>query len=140
MRRVHDYASSERPSSPETSPSSTTQSKKKDSATGRKRRGVTGPTPAPTMKRTRSVHSQSGSAKTSPQTTAQQGQRLQTAERNYHKCRTRLLEELSNITPQDASMHDKVNASLQELYTLSLSYRQLEASQAISQMTNGMPV
>ncbi|KAJ5593988.1 uncharacterized protein N7459_000196 [Penicillium hispanicum] len=139
MRRVHDYASSERQSSPETSPSSTGASKRKDSSGGRKRRSVTGATPAPSMKRTRSVHSQSGSVKASPQTTAQQGQRLQTAERNYHNCRTRLLEELSKITPQDASMHDKVNASLQELYTLSLSYRQLEASQAISQMTNGMP-
>lgn len=136
MRRVHDYQSSERLSSPETSPSAAPTKKKE--AAGRKRRGVTGPTPAPTMKRTRSVHSQAGSAKVT-QATAQHGQRLQNAERNYYKCRERLLEDLSKITPQDTSMHEKVNASLQELYTLGINYRRIDASQ-VSQMQNGMPL
>ncbi|KAJ5668586.1 uncharacterized protein N7477_007156 [Penicillium maclennaniae] len=108
--------------------------KKKE--TSRKRK-VTGPTPAPIMKRTRSVHSQSNSAKA---TSAQHGQRLQNAERNYYKCRERLVEELRNISPQDTSMHEKVNASLQELFTLGLNYRHIDASQAVSQMPNGMPV
>jgi hypothetical protein len=135
MRRVHDYATSERHSSPETSPGAG-QIKKKEPA-GRKRR-VTGATPAPTMKRTRSVHSQTGSVKTT-QTSANLGQRLQTAERNYDKCRVRLLEELTNITPQDTSMHERVNAGLQELFTLGLNYRHIEASQAVSQMPSGLP-
>ncbi|KAJ5692717.1 hypothetical protein N7462_002140 [Penicillium macrosclerotiorum] len=137
MRRVHDYNSSERHSSPENSPPGV-PTKKKDSSAGRKRRGVTGPTPAPTMKRTRSVHSQASPVKAT-QSTAQLGQRLQSAERSYYSCRTRLLEELGKITPQDASMHEKVNASLQELFTLGLNYRHIEASQAVSQMPNGRP-
>ncbi|KAJ5161305.1 hypothetical protein N7492_006697 [Penicillium capsulatum] len=137
MRRVHDYASSERHSSPETSPSGVAPApKKKETATRKRRGGVTDPTPAPTMKRTRSVHSQAGSVKA---TTAQHGQRLQNAERNYYKCRSRLLDDLSKITPQDTSMHEKVNASLQELFTLGLNYRHIEASQAVSQIPNGMP-
>jgi hypothetical protein len=138
MRRVHDYATSERHSSPEASQTSpgAGQIKKKE-PTGRKRR-VTGATPAPTMKRTRSVHSQAGSAKASP-TSASIGQRLQHAENNYFKCRTRLLEGLRNISPQDISMHDKVNADLQELYTLGLNYRHIEASQAVSHISNGLP-
>lgn len=136
MRRVHDYQSSERLSSPETSPSSAPTKKKE--AASRKRRGVTGPTPAPTMKRTRSVHSQTGPAKVN-QANAQLGQRLQNAERNYYKCRERLLEELGKITPQDTSMHEKVNASLQELYTLGINYRRIDASQ-VSHMPNGMPL
>ncbi|KAJ5707554.1 hypothetical protein N7488_007355 [Penicillium malachiteum] len=140
MRRVHDYVSSERHSSPETSPSAPIPPKKKESptATARKRRSVTGPTPAPTMKRTRSIHSQTGPVKT-VQSTAQHGQRLRTAEHNYYKCRSRLLEELGKINPQDTSMHEKVNASLQELFTLGLNYRQIEASQVISQVPNGLP-
>jgi hypothetical protein len=90
------------------------------------------------MKRTRSVHSQAGSYKAS-QATAQNGQRLQNAERNYYKCRARLVDELAKITPQDTSMHEKVNASLQELYTLGLQYRHLEAGNAVSKMPNGLP-
>ncbi|KAJ5106049.1 hypothetical protein NUU61_003396 [Penicillium alfredii] len=136
MRRVHDYASSERHSSPETSPGAA-QPKKKE-PTGRKRRGVTGATPAPTMKRTRSVHSQVGSVKAA-HTSPHNGQRLQNAERNYYKCRSRLLEELGSITPQDTSMHEKVNASLQELFTLGLNYRHIEASEAFTQIPNGLP-
>jgi len=135
MRRVHDYATSERHSSPETSPGAG-QIKKKE-PTGRKRR-VTGATPAPTMKRTRSIHSQAGSVKAT-QTSATLGQRLQNAENNYYKCRSRLLEELGNISPQDISMHEKVNAGLQELFTLGLNYRHIEASQAVSHVSNGLP-
>ncbi|KAJ5153491.1 uncharacterized protein N7482_009969 [Penicillium canariense] len=137
MKRVHDYTSSDRHSSPEASPPGI-PAKKKDPSSNRKRRGVTGATPAPTMKRTRSVHSQTGLAKAS-QATAHNGQRLQNAERNYYKCRARLVDELAKITPQDTSMHEKVNASLQELYTLGLQYRHLEAGHAVSQMPNGLP-
>ncbi|KAJ5519557.1 hypothetical protein N7463_000010 [Penicillium fimorum] len=135
MRRVHDYATSERHSSPETSPGAG-QIKKKE-PTGRKRR-VTGATPAPTMKRTRSVHSQASSIKAT-QTSTSLGQRLQNAEQNFFKCRSRLLEELSNISPQDTTMHEKVNASFQELFTLGMNYRHIEASQAGSHMSNGLP-
>lgn len=136
MRRVHDYASSERPSSPEHSPSGVSAPKKKE-ASGRKRR-VTGASGAQTMKRTRSTHSQTSTSKALQQTASHNSQRLQNAERNYYNCRARLLEELSNITPQDSSMHDKVNASLQELITLGLNYRHIEASQT-SSLPNGLP-
>ncbi|KGO73726.1 hypothetical protein PITC_039370 [Penicillium italicum] len=135
MRRVHDYATSERHSSPETSPGAG-QIKKKE-PTGRKRR-VTGATPAPTMKRTRSVHSQASSVKAT-QTTASLAQRLQNAEQNFYKCRSLLLEELGNLSPQDTSMHEKVNNSFQELFNLSMNYRQIEASQAVSHLPNGLP-
>ncbi|KAJ5116158.1 hypothetical protein N7456_000506 [Penicillium angulare] len=140
MRRVHDYVSSERHSSPETSPSATIPPKKKETpaTNGRKRRSVTGPTPAPTMKRTRSIHNQSTPVKAT-HTSAQHGQRLRTAEHNYYKCRSRLLEELGNISPQDTSMHEKVNASLQELFTLGLNFRQIEASQVMPHIANGLP-
>jgi hypothetical protein len=36
-------------------------------------------------------------------------------------------------------MHDKVNASLQELMTLGITYRQAQASQAVAQIANGLP-
>ncbi|KAJ5623431.1 hypothetical protein N7490_012036 [Penicillium lividum] len=141
MRRVHDYVSSERHSSPETSPVAAPV-KKKDSPVstgGRKRRSVTGPTPAPTMKRTRSVHSHSGPVKAT-QNSAQHGQRLRTAEHNYYTCRSRLLDELANINPHDdISRHEKVNASLQELLTLGINFRQIEASQVITHMPHGLP-
>ncbi|CAG7988545.1 unnamed protein product [Penicillium salamii] len=133
MRRVHDYATSERHSSPETSPGAG-QIKKKETA-GRKRR-VTGATPAPTMKRTRSIHSQASSIKA---TQTSIGQRLQTAESNYFKCRSRLMEQMGSISPQDNAGHEKLNASFQELFTLSLNIRQIEASQAVNHVTNGMP-
>ncbi|KAJ6157609.1 hypothetical protein N7470_005201 [Penicillium chermesinum] len=97
MRRVHDYTTSERHSSPETSPTGPAP-KKKDTSGGIRKRRVTGPTPAPAMKRTRSIHSQNGSVKATPNT-AQHGQRLRTAEHNYFKCRARLLSELEKITP-----------------------------------------
>ncbi|KAF7136867.1 hypothetical protein CNMCM5793_006437 [Aspergillus hiratsukae] len=135
MRRVHDYASSERASSPEHSSSGVSAPKKKETS-GRKRR-VTGTSGAQTMKRTRSTHSQTNALKALQQTASHHGQRLQNAERNYFNCRARLLEELSNITPQDSSMHDKVNASLQELITLGLNYRHIEASQ--TSICNGLP-
>jgi hypothetical protein len=43
------------------------------------------------------------------------------------------------MTPQDMSTHDQVNATLNELFTLGLSYRQLDASQ-VSQMQHGLPL
>jgi hypothetical protein len=89
------------------------------------------------MKRTRSIHSHTGPVKAT-HNSAQHGQRLRTAEHNYYTCRSRLVEELAKINPQDISMHEKVNASLQELFTLGLNFRQIEASQ-VSHMPNGMP-
>ncbi|KAL2818884.1 hypothetical protein BJX63DRAFT_419033 [Aspergillus granulosus] len=136
MRRVHDYASSERPSSPDASP--TSGSTKKKESTGRKRR-VTGVSGAQSMKRTRSTQSQTNPIKAIQQTAAHHGQNLQAAERNYYNCHARLLEQLRNITPQDSAMHDKVNASLQELMTLGITYRQAQASQAVAQIANGLP-
>ncbi|KAJ0423644.1 hypothetical protein BJY00DRAFT_309883 [Aspergillus carlsbadensis] len=136
MRRVHDYASSERPSSPDASP--TAGATKKKETTGRKRR-VTGVSGAQTMKRTRSTQSQTNPLKAIQQTVVHHGQNLQAAERNYYNCHARLIEQLSNITPQDSAMHDKVNASLQELMTLGITYRQAQASQAVAQIANGLP-
>ncbi|CAL5867972.1 uncharacterized protein PFLUO_LOCUS2195 [Penicillium psychrofluorescens] len=135
MRRVHDYTTSEHPSSPEAPP--VTTSIKKQEPAGRKRR-VTGATPGQTMKRTRSVHCQATSFKAN-QSSAHQGHRLQNAERSYYNCRSRLLEELGSITPQDTTMHDKVNASLQELFTLGLNYRHIEASHTMPQPANASP-
>lgn len=89
------------------------------------------------MKRTRSNPSQTSPLKVA-QASAHHEQRLQTAERNYYNCRSRLLEELSNLSPKDAAMHDKVNASLQELITLGINYRHIEASQAAAQMASGL--
>ncbi|KAL1986086.1 hypothetical protein VTN96DRAFT_6983 [Rasamsonia emersonii] len=135
MKRVHDYTPSEQPSSPETASTSGQASKKKDSV--RKRKVTKATIGAQTMKRTRSTSSQ-GSAAKAAQASANHGQRLQNAEKNYYNCRARLIEELSNITPQDSAMHEKVNASLQELITLGLNYRQLEASSAATQVAGGM--
>ncbi|KAJ5626290.1 hypothetical protein N7510_002599 [Penicillium lagena] len=135
MRRVHDYTISERPSSPEAPPVSTTIKRKEPA--GRKKR-ITGATPGQTMKRTRSVHSQASSLKAT-QSSAHHGHRLQNAERSYYNCRSRLLEELDRITPQNITMHDKVNASLQELFTLGLNYRHIEASHTMPQPTNRSP-
>ncbi|KAL4931079.1 putative C2H2 finger domain protein [Aspergillus undulatus] len=136
MRRVHDYASSERPSSPDASPT-TVQPKKE--ATGRKRRVTGVSAAAQVMKRTRSTQSQTNPLKTLQQTTAHHGQNIQAAERNYYNCHGRLMEQLRNITPQDSAMHDKVNASLQELITLGITFRQAQASQAVAQIANGLP-
>lgn len=131
MKRVHDFTASEQASSPEAT-SGTGPSKKKDSAI--RKRKVSKTIGAQAMKRTRSISSQGSALKAH---TAQHGQKVQNAERNYYSCRSRLLEELGNITPQDSSMHEKVNASLQELITLGLNYRQLEASSATTQLANG---
>lgn len=92
------------------------------------------------MKRTRSANTSSHNSalKAAQQASAHHGQRLQNAERNYYNCRSRLLEELSKTTPQNSSMHDKVNASLQELITLGLSYRHIEASQTATKLTSGL--
>lgn len=136
MRRVHDYTASERHSSPEAA-AVTAPTKKKD--VNNRKKKVPATTSAPAMKRTRSVHSQAGSVKAN-RTSAHPGQRLQSAERNYYKCRERLLQELGKITPQDTSLHERVNAGLQELFTLGLNYRHLEASQTGTQMPSGMPV
>ncbi|PYH89106.1 hypothetical protein BO71DRAFT_337425 [Aspergillus ellipticus CBS 707.79] len=136
MRRVHDYASSDRHSSPDGSP--TTGPIKRKETAGRKRR-VAGVTGAPTMKRTRSTQSHTNPLKAAQQSSAHHSQRLQNAERNYYNCRSRLLEEISNIMPQDSSLHEKVNASLQELITLGLNFRHIEASQAAAQMAHGLP-
>ncbi|PGH34539.1 hypothetical protein GX50_02622 [[Emmonsia] crescens] len=132
MKRVHDYTSSERVSSPEQSPVAGQQSKKKDSA-ARKRKGAK----ATTMKRVRSSPTQASSLVKAAQTQAQQGQQLQNAERNYYNCLARLREDLNNINPQDASLHDKANASLQELHTLALNYRCIRASQAANERSSG---
>jgi hypothetical protein len=133
MKRVHDYTASEQPSSPEaTSGAGASASKKKDSAV--RKRKVSKTIGAQAMKRTRSVSSQGSALKAH---TVHHGQKLQNAERNYYSCRSRLLEELGSISPQDSSMHEKVNASLQELITLGLNYRQLEASSAATQLANG---
>ncbi|KAF9888135.1 hypothetical protein FE257_009271 [Aspergillus nanangensis] len=136
MRRVHDYASSDRPSSPDASPTSQVPKKKENAPRKRRVAGVSG---AQTMKRTRSTQSQTSTLKAVQQTSAHHGQRLQNAERSYHNCRSRLLEELRNITPKDSSLHEKVNASLQELLTLGLNYRHIEASQAATNIANGLP-
>jgi hypothetical protein len=133
MKRVHEFVC-EQPSSPETSP--TGQGSKKKDPSGRKRK-VTGTISAQTMKRTRSASSQANSLKVA-HASAHHGQRLQNAERNYYNCRSRLLEELSSINPQDPAMHEKVNASLQELITLGLNYRHNEASQAPTQMATSL--
>ncbi|KAK2800820.1 hypothetical protein FQN50_007961 [Emmonsiellopsis sp. PD_5] len=124
MKRVHDYTSSERVSSPEQSPVSGQQSKKKDTA-ARKRKG---PAKATTMKRVRSTPSHGNGVKV-PQSQAQQGQQLQNAERRYYNCLSRLQEDLKNLNPQDQSLHDKANATLQELLTHGREYRQIQAGQ-----------
>ncbi|KAE8557044.1 hypothetical protein EYB25_001750 [Talaromyces marneffei] len=125
MKRVHDYTGSEQPSSPESN--SVGQVLKKKDSTGVRKRKVTKPVTATTMKRTKSTSSQGNTVKVNP---AQHEQRLRNAEQNYYDCRTRLLEKLAGIKPEDTVMHEKANASLQELITLGLNYRQLEASSA----------
>ena len=126
MRRVHDYSSSEQQlTSPEISPSvGIGKITKKKDTTGRRRRIGGNRAESQIMRRTRSDQSQ----KTSTPTPDKQNQRLlDDAERDYFGCRTRLLDELNHITPQDVFMHDKVNASLQELITLGLNYRRVVA-------------
>ncbi|KAL1993708.1 hypothetical protein VTN49DRAFT_2377 [Thermomyces lanuginosus] len=132
MKRVHDYSPSDQPSSPDTASSGS--SKKKDNTVRKRKVTKAVAVGTQTMKRSRSTSGQGGSPKTHA---AHHSQRLQNAERNYYNCRSRLLEELSNITPQDSAMHEKVNASLQELITLGLNYRQLEASCAATQLAKG---
>ena len=124
MRRVHDYTSSEKASSPEGSPVTGGQvAKKKEAA--RKRKG--GASNTQTMKRVRPAQGQSNAALKLSQ--LQSGQQLQNAERSYYDCLARLREELNDINPQDPSLHDKANARLQELHTLSLNYRYIKAGQ-----------
>jgi hypothetical protein len=132
MRRVHDYATSEKASSPEGSPVVSGQPKKKDT-TARKRKGTTttsrvSGTQAQTMKKVRSTPSQASALKAA-QAQATSGQQLQKAERNYYTCLDRLRQDLNNMNPLDPSLHDKANASLQELHTLGINYRYLRAGQ-----------
>lgn len=124
MRRVHDYTSSDKASSPEGSPVTGAAGKKKDSAI-RKRKG--GSPNSQTMKRVRPVQSQTAAALKLAQ--AHSGQQLQNAERSYYACLAQLQEELKNINPQDPTLHEKANARLQELHTLSLNYRYIRAGQ-----------
>jgi hypothetical protein len=89
------------------------------------------------MKRTRSDSSQSSPVKAA-QVSAHHGQKLQNAERSYYNCLSRLREELGKIAPQDSAMHEKANASLQELITLGLNYRRIEASQVATQIAGSL--
>lgn len=124
MRRVHDYTSSEKSSSPEGSPITGHLGKKKETAV-RKRKG--GSSNTQTMKKVRP--SQSHSAAAAKLAQAHSGQQLLNAERSYYDCLSRLRAELDGISPQDPSLHDKANARLQELHTLSLNYRYIRAGQ-----------
>ncbi|KAM5458591.1 hypothetical protein McanCB49686_002191 [Microsporum canis] len=124
MRRVHDYTSSDKASSPEGSPVTGNSGKKKESAV-RKRKG--GSSNSQTMKRVRPVQSQTAAALKLAQ--AHSGQQLQNAERSYYACLAQLQEELKDINPQDPTLHEKANARLQELHTLSLNYRYIRAGQ-----------
>ena len=133
MKRVHDYCSSERVSSPEASPLGGSTKRKDSSARKRKGPSATG---AQTMKRTRSTPSHPAGLK-ALQSPAHRGQQLQNAERNYYNCLARLQQELSNISPEDPSLHEKANASLQELHTLGINYRYIQAGQAAAELSNG---
>jgi hypothetical protein len=139
MKRVHDYTASESSSSPEDASSmAPSQNNPKKDATGRKRKVSRPVSGSQIMKRTRSTQSSPATTLKSAVSPIQSGQRLRNAERNYYTCRARLLDELNNITPQDPGMHDKANASLQELITLGLNYRRIEASSAAAQVSNGV--
>lgn len=124
MKRVHDFTSSDRVSSPEQSPGSSQSTKKKESPP-RKRKGTSG---TATMKRVRSTQSQASGSKAT-QSFAQQGLQLQNAERSYYECLARLREDLDKMNPQDPVLHDRANASLQELHTLGINYRYIRAGQ-----------
>jgi hypothetical protein len=130
MKRVHDYTSSERVSSPEASPGSSQGSKKKDNA-GRKRKGPNA-SGATLMKRTRSTQSQKSTK--AAQSQAHIDQQLENAQREYYNCLYRLQGELQKLTPEDPDLHDKANASLQELHTLGINYRSMQAGKAASQV------
>jgi hypothetical protein len=131
MKRVHDYTSSERVSSPEASPSSSTQGSRKKDNPARKRKGPNA-AGAQSMKRTRSAQSQKSALKMA-QSQAHHSQQLENAQRNYYNCLYRLQQELSKLNPEDPDQHDKANASLQELHTLGLNYRSMQAGQAASE-------
>ena len=132
MRRVHDYATSDKGSSPEGSPVVTGQQSKKKENAVRKRKGGRGSTGSQTMKRGRSNQSQTNTAAmaaSQAQHSSSTGQQLQKAEQNYYNCLSRLRDDLNNMNPQDPALHDKANASLQELHTLGLKYRFIRAGQ-----------
>ncbi|KAL1960633.1 hypothetical protein VTO42DRAFT_7212 [Malbranchea cinnamomea] len=128
MRRVHDYTASDKASSPEGSPVISEQSSKKKDNAVRKRKGTRAAT-ATTMKRVRSAQSAQSNALKVAQAQANTSQQLAKAEKSYYECLARLQEELRNINPQDPALHDKANASLQELHTLGLNYRCIRAGQ-----------
>ncbi|PGH23085.1 hypothetical protein AJ80_02859 [Polytolypa hystricis UAMH7299] len=134
MKRVHDYTSSDKVSSPEQLPVGAQNSKKKENPP-RKRKGASNAT---TMKRVRSTQSSQTNGTKLALTLAQQGQQLQNAERNYYNCLARLQEDLKQLNPRDAVLHDKANASLQELHTLGLNYRAVRASQAATERASGI--
>jgi hypothetical protein len=141
MKRVHDYAASEESSSPEEASAVVTSptNSKKDPA-GRKRKVSRPRSESQTMKRSRSTGTQASPVTTlKPAVSSNQsGQRLRNAERSYYNCRTRLLAELNSISPQDPGMHEKANASLQELITLGLNYRRIEASSAAARVSDAV--
>ncbi len=55
---------------------------------------------------------------------------LQKAERKYYSCKSRVLDLVKTLKPQDPSSHEIANAILQELITLGLNYRFIRAGQA----------
>lgn len=143
MKRVHNYTASDRSSSPEQSPR--LAGKKKENTGGiRKRKGPSFAAAATVtsvaMKRVRSISSGSSSGASKPpvapsvsrkQTRGTSiGQQIANAERDYDACLTRLKDELSQIHPRDAGMHEKVNATLQELHTLGIKYRLIVAGES----------
>ncbi|KAK2737955.1 hypothetical protein FQN57_007309 [Myotisia sp. PD_48] len=134
MKRVHDYTSSEKASSPERSPVTVQPGKKKTPAV-RKRKGAASNTQ--TIKRSRANQTQASTALKLAQ--VRTGQQLQNASRSYLDCLARVLEDLKDISPRDAMRHDRANAHLQELITLSLNYRFIEAGQIANERAAKMP-
>ncbi|KAI2224395.1 hypothetical protein LOZ12_005687 [Ophidiomyces ophidiicola] len=129
MRRVHDYTSSEKASSPERSPISagkSTVTKKKDGSL-RKRKGVAAG--GQVIKRVRAAQAPPQSQATLTAIQAHTDQQLQNAERSYYDCLSEIKSDLGNINPQDPSIHERINARLQELHTHALNYRYIKASQ-----------
>lgn len=84
------------------------------------------------MKRTRSTQSQKNTK--AAQSQAHMDQQIENAQRDYYNCLYRLQSELGKLTPEDPDLHDKANASLQELHTLGINYRSMQAGKAASQV------
>jgi hypothetical protein len=130
MKRVHDYTLSDSVSSAEESPVAGRSSKRKDKPV-RKRKGSC-PSGTQTTKRTRAA----GLKIAQPQ--AHNGQQLEHAERKYYSCKLRLQDAINRLNPQDTACHERANASLQELFTLGLNYRYINAGQAGSETPIGL--